>query len=449
MNASPPASTAQPPASIAPRRAALAGAIGSTIEWYDFFLYGTASALVFGDVFFPTGDPFVSRLLAFASFGVAFLARPLGGILFGHLGDKYGRKPVLVATLLIMGLSTGLVGALPSYEAIGITAPIILVSLRILQGISVGGEYGGAVLMAVEHADEKNKSFYGSWVQAGSPAGLILCNTVFLVAAVGFSGSEWAWRIPFFISFLLVAVGLYIRTRIAESPEFRAAQEQQEVKRNPLAGVLRIAKLRTVLVSLAYVGAGVTVYIVAVFSLSFGTVELNYSMEQMLMLVVVGQAAAFVAMLIFGKTWRSGSLPQGIHRRLRAHGPHVRAVDARNASRKPGVGSHRIRPHQYPVCRCVRVDGSVLCHHVRDDDRIHRSFYRIPVRHGHQQRHRADHRTELVGGHQLGMVHRGVHAHFLSRLCWCGDCASAPESEERCACAPPGSGGRRRVETGG
>lgn len=301
MNASPPASTAQPPASIAPRRAALAGAIGSTIEWYDFFLYGTASALVFGDVFFPTGDPFVSRLLAFASFGVAFLARPLGGILFGHLGDKYGRKPVLVATLLIMGLSTGLVGALPSYEAIGITAPIILVSLRILQGISVGGEYGGAVLMAVEHADEKNKSFYGSWVQAGSPAGLILCNTVFLVAAVGFSGSEWAWRIPFFISFLLVAVGLYIRTRIAESPEFRAAQEQQEVKRSPLAGVLRIAKLRTVLVSLAYVGAGVTVYIVAVFSLSFGTVELNYSMEQMLMLVVVGQAAAFVAMLIFGK----------------------------------------------------------------------------------------------------------------------------------------------------
>lgn len=286
------------------KKAVTASFIGTTIEWYDFFLYGTAAALVFGDVFFPTGDPFVSRLLAFASFGVAFIARPFGGIFFGYLGDKFGRKPVLVVTLTMMGLATGLIGVLPTYESIGIAAPVILVVLRILQGVSVGGEYGGAVLMAVEHADENKKSFYGSWVQAGSPAGLILCNTVFLLAVYQTSGSDWAWRVPFLVSFVLVAVGLYIRIRIEESPEFEALKNVQEVKRErarPVRTVLREAKLRTLLVSLAYMGAGVTVYVVAVFSMSFGTVELDYSMEAVLILVVIGQVAAFVGMLAFGK----------------------------------------------------------------------------------------------------------------------------------------------------
>ena len=293
-------STIAPPR-LNPQRAAFAGAIGSTIEWYDFFLYGTASALVFGNVFFPAENAFVSQLLAFVSFGVAFLARPLGGIVFGFLGDRFGRKPVLVATLLVMGLSTGAVGLVPSYASIGITAPIIVVLLRILQGLSVGGEYGGAVLMAVEHAGPKNKSFYGSWIQAGSPAGLVLCNSVFLLSVLAFPHSEWAWRIPFLISFVLVAIGLYIRTRISESPEFKAAQEQQEIKKNPLSTVLREAKLRTVLVSLAYVGAGVSVYIVATYALSFGTGSVGYSIQNMLLLVIVGQIAAFVAMLVFGK----------------------------------------------------------------------------------------------------------------------------------------------------
>ncbi|KAE8765676.1 MFS transporter [Georgenia thermotolerans] len=301
MNTSSPVRDPRPRRSFTARRAALAGSIGSTIEWYDFFLYGTASALVFGDVFFPTDDPFVSRLLAFASFGVAFVARPLGGLIFGYLGDKFGRKPVLVITLLMMGLSTGVIGLLPSYDSIGLAAPIVLVTLRILQGISVGGEYGGAVLMAVEHADEKKKSFYGSWVQAGSPAGLILCNTVFLITIYETSGSAWAWRVPFLVSFILVAVGLYIRTQIAESPEFEAAQEEKALKTSPIRAVLKEAKLRMALVSLAYVGAGVTVYIVAVFSMSFGKVELSYSTEAVLTLVVVGQIAAFIAMLIFGK----------------------------------------------------------------------------------------------------------------------------------------------------
>src|ERR687889_224304 len=208
------------------RQVALASFIGTAIEWYDFFLYGTAAALVFGTLFFPEATPLGGTLLAFATYGVGFFARPVGGIIFGHFGDRIGRKTMLVLTLTIMGLATTLIGLLPTYAAIGVAAPLLLVVLRFCQGLGVGGEWGGAVLMAVEHAPAEKRGFFGSWPQMGVPAGLILSNLIFLAVAALPEDQfmAWGWRIPFVLSIVLVAVGLFIRLRIMESPAFRRGE---------------------------------------------------------------------------------------------------------------------------------------------------------------------------------------------------------------------------------
>lgn len=223
------------------KRAAAAAFMGTTIEFYDFYVYATAAALVLGTVFFPTTDPVTGTLAAFATFAVGFIARPLAGIIFGHLGDKLGRKKMLLFTMILMGLATTGIGLIPSYESIGIFAPILLILFRFLQGISVGGEWGGAVLMASEHAPANKKTFFASFAQLGSPAGLILCLLVFR----GISTLDeqafltWGWRIPFLLSFVLMAVGFYIRIGIKESPEFAKMQEQNEVSKFPLKDLLR------------------------------------------------------------------------------------------------------------------------------------------------------------------------------------------------------------------
>ncbi|WP_250548848.1 MFS transporter [Pseudonocardia sp. H11422] len=276
--------------------------IGTTIEWYDFFLYGTASALIFSKLFFPSYEPLVGTLLSFATFGVAFLARPLGGIIFGHFGDRFGRKPMLVITLMMMGVATGAIGLLPTYETIGVAAPIVLVLLRILQGLSVGGEYGGAVLMTVEHAPPNRRGWYGSWVQAGSPAGLIISNAVFLLITTQVSQEQllaWAWRIPFLASFVLVIVGIVIRLSLEESPAFQRVAKSERVETAPLVTVLRNHKRQVLLTAGAYVSTGVTVYLAAVFSLSYGTTTVGFSYSEMLVLVLLGQILAFVLMPTF------------------------------------------------------------------------------------------------------------------------------------------------------
>jgi metabolite-proton symporter len=222
--------------------AVVASTVGTTIEWYDFFLYGTVAALVFPAVFFPENDPFVGRLLAFSTFTVGFVARPLGGAFFGYLGDRVGRKSTLVTTLLLMGVSTFLIGVLPSYDQIGVTAPVMLVLLRFLQGIGVGGEWGGAVLLALEHGHRGKRGFYASWPQAGVPLGLLTSTSV--VALVEWQLDReafiaWGWRIPFFLSGLLIVVGLLIRIRILETPLFLELQQSQQVARAPVSEVLR------------------------------------------------------------------------------------------------------------------------------------------------------------------------------------------------------------------
>src|SRR6201993_3292397 len=188
-------------------RVALASLIGTSIEWYDFFLYGTAAALIFNKLFFPTFDPWVGTLLAFATYALGFVARPLGGLVFGHFGDTIGRKTMLYLTLLIMGVATAVIGLLPTYDSLGIWAAILLIACRLLQGFGLGGEWGGAVLMAVEHAPEDKKGFYGSWPQLGAPLGLVLGTLVVLIVSSFVTDAQlfaWGWRLPFLFSIVLV-----------------------------------------------------------------------------------------------------------------------------------------------------------------------------------------------------------------------------------------------------
>ncbi|MBK4992436.1 MHS family MFS transporter [Pseudomonas sp. S37] len=223
------------------RRAAAAAFAGTTIEFYDFYIYATAAALVLGQVFFPSSDPLLSTLAAFGTFAVGFIARPMAGMVFGHLGDRLGRKKMLLFTMVLMGLATTAIGLLPSYAAVGMWAPIGLIVLRFIQGISVGGEWGGAVLMASEHAPAKRKTFYASFAQLGSPAGLLLALIAFRVVST-LSPEDflaWGWRIPFLMSGVLMLVGLAIRFGVEESPEFVEAKSKNEVVKFPVSEVIR------------------------------------------------------------------------------------------------------------------------------------------------------------------------------------------------------------------
>ncbi|HEN4999067.1 TPA: MHS family MFS transporter [Klebsiella aerogenes] len=219
-------------------KVSIASMIGSAVESYDFFIYGTAAAAWFGKIFFHTKEPVVGIMAAFATLAVGFLMRPVGGYLAGHFGDRYGRKTVLFWSLLAMGLATVLIGFLPTYEQVGILAPILLILLRMIQGIGFGAEWGGAVLMAFEHAPEKKRGFYGAVPQLGIPLGLLLANGAFLLSGALFEG-DWVWRVPFLVSFIMVAIGIFIRMSVAESPEFEKAKAENRIVKQPALEVIR------------------------------------------------------------------------------------------------------------------------------------------------------------------------------------------------------------------
>jgi MFS family permease len=275
--------------------------VGTSIEWYDFFIYGTASALILPKLFFPSFDPAAGTLLSFSTFALAFIVRPIGGLIFGHFGDRVGRKALLVSTVILMGTATTVIGLLPTYASIGVAAPLLLVLLRVLQGISVGGEYGGAVLMAVEHAESERLGYYGSWVQMGSPTGLILATAVFLGITQLSEESllGWGWRIPFLLGSLLLIVGLVIRLRISESPRFEKVKQQGEIEKVPALVVLRQYAGRVLLMAGAYFGTGVVFYGSSIFGLSYGIEKLGFSRSQVLSFVLIGQVLAFFAMPLF------------------------------------------------------------------------------------------------------------------------------------------------------
>jgi metabolite-proton symporter len=253
-------------------RVAGASLIGTAIEFFDFFIFGTASALVFGKLFFPELDPLVGTLAAFATFGVAFAARPLGALIFGHFGDRVSRKRMLITSLMMMGLSTVAVGLLPTYGQVGILAPILLVLCRFVQGLALGGEWSGAVLMAIEHAPKNKRAFYGSWPQVGVPLGLVLATGLFYVVQQLPEAQleSWGWRVPFLVSSVLVALGLYIRLKIEDSPAFRAVKEKGQQERFPAGVVLRKSGGRVLIGALAMAAANIPFYMATVFALTYG-----------------------------------------------------------------------------------------------------------------------------------------------------------------------------------
>ncbi|WP_024873906.1 MFS transporter [Saccharomonospora piscinae] len=271
------------------RRVIAASFIGTTVEWYDFFLYGTASALVFNRLFFPEFSDVAGTIAAFGAFAAGFLARPLGGAVFGHFGDRIGRKSMLVYSLVGMGVATVAIGLLPTYDQVGVLAPILLVLCRLIQGFAVGGEWGGAMLMSVEHSDSKRRGFAGSWVQAGSPAGLVLATVVFsLFAALPDEQFlAWGWRVPFLLSAVLLIVGLAIRLQVLESPEFQAVKDSGKRSTKPLVEALRRHPVNTLLAVGACLAPFVNFYLFATFVLTYATTALGLDESTVLPIVAV------------------------------------------------------------------------------------------------------------------------------------------------------------------
>ncbi|MBE3011503.1 MHS family MFS transporter [Microbispora sp. NEAU-D428] len=281
-----------------------ASLIGTTIEWYDFFLYGSAAALVFNKLFFPSEEALTGTLYAFLTGLVGFVARPLGGLVFGHFGDRLGRKRLLVISLLMMGGSTFLIGCLPTYATLGAAAPLLLAVLRLVQGFALGGEWGGAVLLVSEHGDPRNRGFWASWPQAGAPGGnLIATGVLALLAAVQPDDAflSWGWRIAFLLSGVLVLIGLWIRLTVAESPVFQEALERQEpAPKAPIVGVLR-HHWRDVLVAMgARMAENVSYYVITAFVLVYGTTAAGLPKGTVLNAVLIGSAFHFVTIPLWG-----------------------------------------------------------------------------------------------------------------------------------------------------
>ena len=286
------------------RRVIMASMIGTTIEWYDFFLYGSAASLIFKDLFFPQFDPLTGTILSFATYAVGFVARPIGGIVFGHFGDRIGRKRLLMLSLVMMGIATVLIGLLPTYSQIGIWAPVGLVALRLVQGFAVGGEWGGAVLMAAEHGDARRRGFWTSWPQAGVAAGFILgAGFLALMAAVQDDAAfrAWGWRVPFLLSFILVIVGWYIRNRVSESAMFeRALEEAESPPRLPAIDVVRERPLAILLGAGLRVGENISYYVLTVYSLSYLVDGLKHSKSFALNALLIASVFQFLAIPSFG-----------------------------------------------------------------------------------------------------------------------------------------------------
>lgn len=283
-----------------PRQVLFASLVGTTIEFFDFYIYATAAVLVFPRLFFPANDPASAVLLSFATFGVAFLARPVGAVLFGHFGDRIGRKKTLVLALLTMGLSTVAIGALPTHQTIGVAAPILLALCRFGQGLGLGGEWGGAVLLAAENAPPNKRALYGMFPQLGAPFGFVLSGTTYLALSRFMTDQQFfsfGWRLPFLASAVLVLMGLYVRLTIIETPVFRESSRRGEQLRVPLAAVVKNHLRATVAGVLASLSTFVIVYIMMVFTLSWGTRALGYSRSQ------------FLLLQLFGMLFFAGSIP--------------------------------------------------------------------------------------------------------------------------------------------
>jgi MFS transporter, MHS family, shikimate and dehydroshikimate transport protein len=290
----------------ADKRVLAASSVGTILEWYDFFLYGTAAALVFDKLFFSSNlSDTAATLASFATFGAGFFARPFGAMLFGHFGDRVGRRNMLIISLTMMGLASAAIGLVPTYASIGLLAPILLVALRLIQGFGVGGEWGGAVLMVTEHAPDGKRGRYGAWVQVGVPAGLLLATLTFLLMGAVTTEDQflsWGWRIPFLMSVVLVALGLFIRLRIMESPDFETAKAKGKTEETP-APIVQTVRDHPRQMATAFgarVGENALFYLFTVFVLEYGEDELGFERNEILIAVIVAAAIGLFTNLFFG-----------------------------------------------------------------------------------------------------------------------------------------------------
>lgn len=284
------------------RRVVFGSVVGTALEWYDFFIYGTAAALVFGTVFFPKAEARTGVLLAFATFGVGFLFRPLGGILFGHLGDRIGRKMTLIVTTLVMGVSTGVIGLLPTYKTIGVAAPILLVLLRVCQGLGAGAEFGGASTLLAEHAPHHRRGFFTSFAQTGVQIGLLTGTIVFLFVSQLSDEAlfSWGWRVPFLVSFLMIGVALYVRLRVEESPIFKEMRATQTILKLPVLDAIRRYPRNMVIGIGAHVADTAVIYLYATFTVNYITKTLGLSRSIALTGIVIFSIIVIVLQPIYG-----------------------------------------------------------------------------------------------------------------------------------------------------
>lgn len=290
-----------PPSAALRRRVMIASAIGTTVEWYDFLLYGTAAALVFNKVFFPRSDPLTGTMFAFSTYAVGFMARPIGGIIFGHFGDRIGRKRLLIISLLLMGTATFLIGLLPTFDQVGVLAPVLLVTLRLVQGFGLGGQWGGAILMSAEFGEAKRRGLWTGLTQAGGGLGNFLATAVLALMAATLSQADflaWGWRIPFLVSFVLIGIGLWARMSLVESPVFEEAVEKAEegVHAAPVLETLRRMPGRVVLGGALKFGENISFYLMTAFAITYVTEMLHLSRSVALNGVLVGALAATVSM---------------------------------------------------------------------------------------------------------------------------------------------------------
>ena len=294
------------------RRVALTSLAGTSIEWYDFFLYGTAAAVIFPKAFFPQDlPPMVLLIISFSTFAVGFIARPLGGVVFGHFGDQAGRKRTLVTALMMMGVATTLIGLLPTYESIGIAAPLMLVALRFIQGLAVGGQWGGAMLLVTESAPSNKRGWYGAYAQAGAGVGVILANLAFLAVSTSMSDEafvEWGWRLPFIASIVLIGISLYVQLRVEDTEAFKALQaaqaeggEQAAVTKSPVLEAIRRYPRRIMLAAGAFLSVQVTFYILIAFVVAYGlnSPSVDLTRDQILTSVLIAAAAMIPALFYF------------------------------------------------------------------------------------------------------------------------------------------------------
>ncbi|HEY8540546.1 MAG TPA: MFS transporter [Steroidobacteraceae bacterium] len=284
------------------RKVVFASLIGTTIEWYDFFLYGTAAALVFNKLFFPQAEPLIGALLAFSTYALGFLARPLGGVVFGHYGDRIGRKKLLMASLVLMGGATVAIGCLPTYAQVGMAAPILLVMLRLLQGFAVGGEWGGAVLLVAEHGDAARRGFWSSWPQSGVAAGNLLAAGVLAVMTALQTEEQflaWGWRIPFLLSAILIGIGWWVRTTVDESPAFEAVRREAKIHRAPAIEALRTQPRALAIGAGLRMAENICYYVITAFSITYVTEVVGLSRQLALNALLIASAVHFIVIPSF------------------------------------------------------------------------------------------------------------------------------------------------------